>query len=450
MSQRNPNVISQSNTPRHGHVFSPASRAYFAWQDGDLDEGALNQREAGKFFPEITGGLTDPFAPDDEVSAEPPPDGKIASAGQLVGAFLDQPGDHWRKHEVLSGESLLVSWNFTANHPARRWDYFITEENWDSSKPLARNQFGATPFYTVQNNWQPFWQYRDELQPPSPTTHQVPLPKREGYHVMLAAYVVADTGMAFYQVVDLDFGPPGGGGERPETPTGLTASDVTDRQVVLTWNEATGSNPIAFYRITRNGISSVDVEAPLLTWTDHAVAPGTLYNYFVCAIDTLGSISRPSPSIEARTLSEDGAPSAPLNLHSMSQTEVSISLMWGASSGPKPIRHYLIFRNDQEVKRVAADETSFEDAGLKPGTEYSYFVKALDSDGKLSPSSNVLSVKTQGGGGTYPAWKLNTQYAKNDAVSHAGQNWSCIQAHTSYVEDWAPGEGDNVLWEALV
>ncbi|MEJ5061052.1 MULTISPECIES: lytic polysaccharide monooxygenase [unclassified Pseudomonas] len=450
MSQRNPNTISRSSTPRHGHVFSPASRAYFAWQDGDLDEGALNQREAGKFFPETSGGLKDPFAADDVLSAEPPPDGKIASAGQLTGAFLDQPGDHWKKHEVLGGESLPVSWNFTANHPARRWDYFITEADWDSSKPLARNQFGAKPFYTVQNNLQPFWQYPNELKPRSPTTHEVPLPNREGYHVLLAAYVVADTGMAFYQVVDLNFAPPDGGGERPETPTGLTASNVTDKQVMLTWNEASGSHPIAFYRMTRNGITTVDIDAPLMTWIDHAVTPGTLYNYFISAVDELGNVSRPSPAIEARTLPENGAPGAPSNLHSMRQTETSISLMWAASSGPQPISHYLIFRNDQEVQRVGADVSSFEDTDLTPNSEYSYFVKALDSSGKLSVSSNVLTVKTHGGAGEYPVWKLGTQYAKNDVVKHAGQNWACLQAHTSYVEEWAPGVGDNVLWKEHV
>ncbi|MHC8286380.1 lytic polysaccharide monooxygenase auxiliary activity family 9 protein [Pseudomonas sp. XS1P51] len=98
MSQRNPNTNSRSITPFHGHVFSPSSRAYFAWLEGKLDEGALNQRESGKHFPQTVGGLKDPLAPDDVLSAMPPLDGKIASAGQLTGAFLDEPGDHWQKH----------------------------------------------------------------------------------------------------------------------------------------------------------------------------------------------------------------------------------------------------------------------------------------------------------------------------------------------------------------
>ncbi|MGE8097263.1 lytic polysaccharide monooxygenase [Pseudomonas fluorescens] len=443
MSQRSSNTISRSNTPRHGHVFSPASRAYFAWQEGKLDEGALNQRESGKHFPQTAGGLKDPLALDDVLSATPPLDGMIASAGQLTGAFLDQPGDHWQKHEVCSGELLPVSWNFTANHPARRWEYFITEEDWDFSRPLARYQFGAKPFYTVQNSWQPFWKYPDELMPPSPTEHEVPLPKREGYHVLLAIYVVADTGMAFYQVIDLLF-ETSDGGERPDTPTGLTASDVTDKQVVLTWDKAV--TPIAKYRITRNGISIVDIDATQQTWTDNSVAAGTRYSYFISAINNEGKVSAPSRAIDVHTLTEDGAPTAPVNLHSMGQTPYSVRLMWGVSTGTTPITQYVIFRNDHEVDRVDGDKTSFEDPGLTPDTTYEYFVKALDQNGKLSSSSNALGVRTEGGGGDYPAWELNARYEKDARVSHSGSKWRCIQAHVSYVSDWAPGVGDNVLW----
>jgi chitin-binding protein len=185
---------------------------------------------------------------------------------------------------------------------------------------------------------------------------------------------------------------------------------------------------------------------PLLTWTDNSVEAETLYHYFVSAIDVLGNVSLPSRAIEVRTLSEDGAPSAPVNLHSMSQTAQSISLMWGASSGAAPIEKYLIYRNGAEVKSVSANQTSFDDTGLTPDTEYSYVVKALDQKGKLSLPSNVLKVKTRDEGGGYPAWKLNTVYEKT--------TWSAISASTGAAfrrihlmrKAGRPGEGDNVLW----
>jgi len=96
MSQGRPNAISRSNSPKHGHVFSPSSRAHFEWLAGRLDEGALNQRESGKFFPLTAGGVRDVFAIDDDANVPPPRDGKIASADQLTGALLDEPGRHWQ------------------------------------------------------------------------------------------------------------------------------------------------------------------------------------------------------------------------------------------------------------------------------------------------------------------------------------------------------------------
>lgn len=190
---------------RHGHVFLPESRAYFAWQEGKLDTGALNQREAGKFFPRSQSGLKDVFASDDIVNNSPPSDGKIASAGQLTGQFLDTPGTAWRKHQVNAGELFQVSWAYSAIHLTRRWNYFFTRDGWDPQLPLSRAQFESEPFYTVQLNEQPFWSHNAALRPPQPTNHQFQLPNKSGYHVMLAVWEVADTGNAFYQVVDLDF-----------------------------------------------------------------------------------------------------------------------------------------------------------------------------------------------------------------------------------------------------
>jgi chitin-binding protein len=432
-------------------VFSPSSRAHFEWLAGRLDEGALNQRESGKFFPLATGGVADAFAKDDVANVPPPPDGKIASANQATGAQLDVPGSHWPKHNVRGGETLDISWHFSAKHATRRWNYFITKTDWDPDKALSRDQFEDEPFYTVQINLQPYYAHGEEMLPASPTTHGVLLPKREGYHVCLAVWEVANTSMAFYQVIDLNFLPDEGGGERPETPTGLAAKKVTDKQVTLKWNATNGPFPIAAYRVSRNGAFLVEVDAPFLTFADYSVSPDTRYTYAISAVDDRGNVSATSQPIQVHTLPEGGVgPTAPTNLHSMGQTEFIVRLMWGASTGSAPIMNYLIYRDDVEVKSLGASQTSYDDTGLMPDTEYRYCVKARDLNGKLSAPSNVLSIRTQGAGGGKPEWKLGSSYEVGDIVSHANQNWACIQAHTAHTADWAPGEGDNVLWKVLV
>lgn len=185
--------------PRHGLISEPASRANIylpEWQSAGL--------ESGKFFPQTQGGLADPYASDDVYNDVPPVDGKIASAGLDYAAELDRPGSEWQKHPVSSGQNLPITWSFHAPHKTRRWNYFITREGWDPTAPLSRAQFEPRPFHQVQLNGQPYWA-ADDLLPENPTRHELTLPRRQGYHVLLSVWEVADTAKGFYQVIDLEF-----------------------------------------------------------------------------------------------------------------------------------------------------------------------------------------------------------------------------------------------------
>ncbi|WP_253379112.1 lytic polysaccharide monooxygenase [unidentified bacterial endosymbiont] len=310
MTFRSPTIISrdkQSNvTPFHGHVFSPASRAYFAWQAGQLDTGQLNQREAGKFFPALHSGLRDPIAPQDQSNALPPPDGKIGSANQGNGEFLDAPGTHWQKHDVLSSDVLTISWFYSAKHLTRRWNYFITRPNWDANLPLSRAQFEDKPFYQVELTEQPFWSHGTALTPPQPTVHDVILPERSGYHVILAVWEVADTGNAFYQVIDLNFvgeNEDDGNQSILTPPTNLHSMGVTENSVSLMWGpSSTTSSTLAAYLIYRNSVEISRVPASLLSFLDTGLQYGTTYNYHVIAEDIHGRRSAASNTLSATTL----------------------------------------------------------------------------------------------------------------------------------------------------
>ncbi|MDH0343085.1 lytic polysaccharide monooxygenase auxiliary activity family 9 protein [Chromobacterium haemolyticum] len=195
---------------RHGQVFKPESRGQLC-VDGvnaqcPLQSWQVNGLEGGKFFPAIAGGLRDPLAPDDVANVAPPADGKIASAGQAFAAVLDeQSAERWHKHPVKSGQTQEFHWSYHAVHLTRRWNYFITKPGWNPNQPLSRAQFESEPFYKVELTAQPYWSHGAELMPPDPTIHNVRLPERQGYQVVLAVWEVADTGNAFYQVIDFDF-----------------------------------------------------------------------------------------------------------------------------------------------------------------------------------------------------------------------------------------------------
>jgi len=446
--------ISPSKSTRHGHVFQPESRAYFAWLEGRLDPGALNQLEAGKFFPETEAGLRDSVAPTDEPNQKPPADGQIASAGQPASQFLDEPRTDWQKHEVSPGKTFTVSWDYSARHVTRRWNYFITKQDWVPTEPLSRAQFEDKPFYQVELTEQPHWSYTEALMPPKPTVHELMLPIRTGYQVLLAIWEVANTGNAFYQVIDLDFVDDGSSEPEtpPKSPTDLRLVSVSDNKVALTWNAATaGTWPLAQHIVYRNGTAIAFIEEGENQYTDLSVLPSTKYTYYVTGLDTHGNESLPSASLDVITSSSGGnintPPTAPVNLHSMNTTANSVELMWEPSISNGELANYIIYRDGQEIARVPSTTLSYTDSSLSPATRYRYFVAAIDTNDQLSVPGNVLAVTTTNdtGGGDIPEWAVGTVYEAGDKVTYKGVTYTCIQGHTAG-PGWEPDVTANILW----
>lgn len=302
--------------PRHGRVITPRSRAVIMREDHNaFDESIPNSLEAGKFFPLIESGLTDPLAQHDVANIAPPADGKIASAGNPNASILDAPGTHWAKHSVQPLQALELSWSYSALHRTRRWNYFITQPGWNPDAPLSRAQFHTEPFHTVELTWQPHWDYIPELTPAQPTVHSLHLPDYRGYHVLLAVWEVADTSMAFYQVIDLDFGEGGAEpGNPPEAPTGLHVMATEATSVQLMWNASAGGGT-AHYAVHRDGEVVATVPGGTTRYTDPGLTPDTAYEYFVVAVDAHGRWSDPGDAVTVTTKEDSGGNAWALNMH---------------------------------------------------------------------------------------------------------------------------------------
>ncbi|WP_074012521.1 lytic polysaccharide monooxygenase [Candidatus Sodalis sp. SoCistrobi] len=171
---------------RHGIIDEPKCRAFLCSAEG----GALNincgqaewepqSLEGPKGFPD--GG---------------PEDGAIASAGVERFAALDeQSADRWQKQPIKTGHNTL-HWRLAVQHRTESWQLYITRPDWDPDKPLSRVQFDLHPLVDKSGE--------DEV-PPECVTLNYTIPENySGYHVLLAVWSVADTGNAFYQVIDTD------------------------------------------------------------------------------------------------------------------------------------------------------------------------------------------------------------------------------------------------------
>lgn len=169
----------------HGYIESPTSRAYLCKQRINTDCGQI------QYEPQSVEGPG-------SFPQSGPPDGKIASGG-VRGDFwqLDvQNADRWQKVNMQGGK-VTFKWYLTAPHRTKEWKYFITKTNWNPNKPLSRADLDPVPFcyYNAGNTI-----------PSNTVVHECNVPTdRSGYHLILGVWEIADTGNAFYQVMDVNF-----------------------------------------------------------------------------------------------------------------------------------------------------------------------------------------------------------------------------------------------------
>ncbi len=166
----------------HGYVESPASRAYQCKLKNNIDCGPV------RYEPQSVEGLKG-------FPQQGPADGHLASAGIERFYPIDLQETFRWKHNKINQSNVDFYWRLTAVHKTSKWEYFITNPNWDSSQPLSRSQFNLTPFCKVE---------KLEI-PEDQVHHRCDLPKNyNGYHVILAVWTISDTQNAFYQAIDID------------------------------------------------------------------------------------------------------------------------------------------------------------------------------------------------------------------------------------------------------
>lgn len=167
----------------HGYIDAPKSRAFMCKTQENAACGAIQYEpqsvEGPKGFP-----------------AAGPADGVIAAAGLTQFAELNvQTPSRWKKVALKTGPNDF-SWYFTAGHMTQDWRYYITRQGWNPSQKLSREAFELQPFCVIKGGFAPVSNTH--------ATHRCTVPAdRSGYHVILSTWTIADTGNAFYQVMDV-------------------------------------------------------------------------------------------------------------------------------------------------------------------------------------------------------------------------------------------------------
>ncbi|MFB9328208.1 lytic polysaccharide monooxygenase [Paenibacillus aurantiacus] len=412
----------------HGYVDSPASRAIQCKNGLNTNCGPII------YEPQSLEGLKG-------FPAAGPADGKIASAGLAGFSALDeQSATRWNKVNMSSGPNTFT-WKFTARHATTSYRYFITKENWNPNAPLTRDQLNLTPFCTINGNGQ---------QPPATLSHSCNVPARTGYHIILAVWDIADTGNAWYNAIDVQFGNGPADNVAPTAPSGLNATAVGTTTATLNWGASSDNIAVAGYEVYAgsNPTTIVTVPANQLSVNLTNLAAGTTHALSVKAYDAAGNRSPASNVVQVTTdpLPVDNTPpTAPSGLHVMGTAgSNSLTLMWSASSDESGIAGYRIYSGSTLIATVAGSSTEKLVTGLTPSTSYTFTVVAFDPSNNASAASNAVTVTTAQAPSATP-WAANTAYAAGALVSYNGAVYKCLQAHTS-LAGWEPSNVP-ALWQ---
>ncbi|MBC9928798.1 fibronectin type III domain-containing protein [Chitinophaga qingshengii] len=190
------------------------------------------------------------------------------------------------------------------------------------------------------------------------------------------------------------------GANAPDAISALQATAASRTQITLNWSDKPNPvyNETAFevYRTVTPGTGYTliaKVDADVLTYTDNNLNPNTKYYYIIRPVNNNGA-APVSSEVNATTMVDSQAPTAPGSLTVTGSTANSVSLAWTASTDDVGVDKYDIYINGVKSYTVNADQTTFLVGGLTTRTVYAFTVKARDLTGNVSNPSNQVSAVT--------------------------------------------------------
>ncbi|MEU6816671.1 fibronectin type III domain-containing protein [Streptomyces sp. NPDC046860] len=196
-------------------------------------------------------------------------------------------------------------------------------------------------------------------------------------------------------------------GPAPGAPTGVTADAGSATSVHVMWNAAgTGVDVYEVYRGTTK-VSEVPAAQHMVDVT--RLQPSTPYVFTVRARNADGRIGPPSREARARTpasvAADRSAPSRPERAAGRVVDGRAVQLSWAAARDERGVRSYAVEQGGVRIHTVGGGQTATVVTGLRPGTRYTFTVRAQDAAGNLSPASTPVRLTTPGAGdrrGTAP------------------------------------------------
>lgn len=213
----------------------------------------------------------------------------------------------------------------------------------------------------------------------------------------------------------------------PEAPTGLHVVSVGDGTATIEWLP-NNDGDTAGYRVYLNGNLQNTTLLKSTSYEFGGLTNGQTYTVQVSAVDDAGNESQLSAAVSfTPEMIIDAPPAAPTGL--IAKTGVNQVILYWNANKESDISGYYVYRDGSRISSIISG-TTYTDSGLNPGTEYSYFVIAVDDAGNESDPSDAVAVTTQT---QYSIVPPSTIQAKPDkSKMQITVSWSTVPDASSY------------------
>jgi len=227
----------------------------------------------------------------------------------------------------------------------------------------------------------------------------------------------------------------------PSAPMGVTAAAGSATSVHVMWNRATGKPPITRYEVYRGTTKVKEVPGGEHMVDVTRLTPSTAYVFTVRALDADGHAGPPSEQVRATTPAAVAAdhtpPTRPGRPSGTAAGSRAAQLSWVKSTDDRGVASYDIYQGTSKIHSVGGGQTATVVTGLRPGTRYSFTVRARDAADNLSPASDAVRLTTapgtDDGRGTAPTGFRTTTHRADGAY---------------YLDlSWLPPRADGVITE---